>query len=347
MPRQGSNRRAAWAVAAAATLAVTACGQKVPNLAKPDVSSAPGSASASPSDQAVSSSKPLFPLTGLPASTAGAARPAVALLVGGTDPQGLGSADVVYQEATAPARYIALYQSRDATGVGPVTSTQPTDRQILSQVHPVLGYDGAASTYIVKSLDKTTITDAGFAAQPGLYSDGTEGLTTSTQAIAGVGTRQTAPPPLFSYRGVGPAAETLASAGLWRPTSATVTVPGLGTEDWTFSQHTDRWTLTSGGPRVEVANLIIQTVAYSTDVINAHKGVSVPVLTVVGSGRAEALSGSVGGGGGGTAASGTWSRLHAGQVTNYFDTSGAPMAFQPGPTWVILAPSGSHVSTSG
>lgn len=347
MPRSGNNRRAAWAAAAAAaTLAVAACGTGAPNLAKPDYSSAPGSPSASPSDQAVSSSKQVFPLTGLPASSAGAARPAIALLVDGTDPQGLGTADVVYQEATAPTRYIAVYQSKAGTGVGPITSTQPSDRQVLSQLHPVLGYDGAASTYIIKSLDKTTITDAGYATQSGLYTTAAAGLTTSTQAIASAGGSQTAPPQLFTYRGVGPGGSTLATAGQFRPSSVTVTGPGLSTEHWTFSQHSDRWTLASGGPRVQVANLVIQTVAYSTHVINAHKGISVPLLTVVGSGRAQVFSSSVGGSGGGTGATGTWSRQHSGQVTNYFDSGGTPMAFQPGPTWVILAPPGSQLSTS-
>ena len=48
-----------------------------------------------------------------------------------------------------------------------------------------------------------------------------------------------------------------------------------------------------------------------------------------------------------TAATGTWSKPHTSDLTNYFDTSGAPMAFLPGPTWIILAPPGTHVSTGG
>ena len=35
------------------------------------------------------------------------------------------------------------------------------------------------------------------------------------------------------------------------------------------------------------------------------------------------------------------------QLTNYIDDDGFPMAFQPGPTWVIFAPKGTKVSTSG
>jgi len=57
------------------------------------------------------------------------------------------------------------------------------------------------------------------------------------------------------------------------------------------------------------------------------------------------LSGSAGGSG--TAAPGTWSKPHLNQLTNYIDDNGFPMAFQPGPTWVIFAPKGTKVSTSG
>jgi hypothetical protein len=331
----------------AAALAVTACGH-VPNLAQPGVTVSAGSPSASSSDRAISSAGQVFPLTGLPAaSAAGAARPAVALLVAGPNPQGLGSADVVIEEITTPVRYIALYQSRAAAGVGPITSTLPADRGILALVHPVVGYNGAATPYIPKLLDKARITDASYAHDPALYTSEPSGLTTSTLAVAGLGHKDTAPPPLFAYRGTGAADNTLATHGQSRPRSATVTLPGLGTQDWTFDSRTDRWMLTSGGPAVQVANVIVQTVSYSTDVLNAKRGTSVPVIGLTGSGRAEVLSGSVAGGSGGTAASGTWSRLRNGQVTNYFDSSGSPMAFQPGPTWVILAPAGARVSTSG
>jgi hypothetical protein len=348
MPQPGTRLWAGRAVVAVAALTAAACSH-LPNLAKPDVtsSSAP-TTSASPSDRAVSSSQQVFPLTGLPApSPAAAARPSVALLVGGPAPQGLGSADVVFEEATAPVRYVAVYQSRGAADVGPITTTQPSDRELLPLLHPVVGYDGAVTTYISALLGKTkNITDAGYGTDPSLYTSGPAGLTTSTQAIAGAGSKDPAPPPLYTYRGTGSAGTSLAGSGQWHPTSATLTIPGLGTQTWTFDAHADRWTLTSGGPRVQAANLVVQTVSYSTHVLNPKHGTSVPVLQLIGSGHAEVLSGSAGGSAG-TAASGTWSRQTAGQVTNYFDASGSPMAFLPGPTWVVLAPAGTQVRTSG
>jgi hypothetical protein len=342
--------RAAAGVAAAAVLVVTAC-SGVPDPVESGSRSSPtapspATPSASSSARAAGSDRPVAPLTGLPAvNQAAATRPAVALLISGTVPQGLGSADLVYQDFASPVRYIALYQSRSATA-GPIAPTQPTDRTILPSMHPIVGYDGAASGYFVKLLDKTKVTDAGYGRYPQLYTTTAAGLTTSAQTILHGVSGGTSAPTILPYRGTGAAGSTLASSGVWTPGSAQVTIPGFGTQDWTFSQHTNRWSLASGGPPVQVANVIIQTVGYKQDVLNAHLGKVVSIAQLTGSGRAEVLSGGAGGHSGGTAASGAWSRLHPGQVFNYFDGKGVPMAFQPGPTWVILAPAGTRVTTA-
>src|SRR5580693_6848598 len=145
-------------------LAVTGCGQAPPDPVRPGISSSTfPSGPATPSASAAASSRPLQPLTGLPAaSTADATRPAVALMVSGTNPQGLSSADVVYEEISSPVRYIAIYQSSLTATVGPITTTNPTDREALAVLHPLTGYDGAAAGFFIKLLDATKITDAGY-----------------------------------------------------------------------------------------------------------------------------------------------------------------------------------------
>jgi len=348
MPRGGSLRqfRAAAAVLAAAGLSVAACSKAI-NVGGAAGPSAPASPSASSPASADSASRPVAPLTGLPAANGAAAgKPAVAVDLAGPSPSGLSSADVVFQEFSSPVRYIAVFQSKQATA-GPVTGTQPADKLALSVLHPLLGYDGAAAPYFIKTLDKSKVTDAGYAGHPSLYTTGAQGLTTSTQAIVSAITGQTAPPPLFRYRGASSGADTLAVAGLSRPTSAQVTIPGYGTEDWTFNQQHNMWQLTGGGPPISVANLVVQMVSYTSVGINKHAGLSAQVAQLVGSGHAEVLSGGASGGSGGTAASGTWSKPHLADVTNYLDSSGSPMAFQPGTTWIVLAPPGTQVSTSG
>ena len=99
---------------------------------------------------------------------------------------------------------------------------------------------------------------------------------------------------------------------------------GNATQDWTFSQKHNAWELTSGGPPVRVANVVVQTVPYKTIGINKRAGISAQVAQVLGRGHAEVLSGSAAGGSGGTAASGTWAKTHIRDVTNYLENSGSP-----------------------
>jgi hypothetical protein len=336
-------RRAAVGLVTAAglTVAVTGCGQAPPNPV--GTGSASPLPSSSTSASAVSSSHAVAPLTGLAAaSSADATKPAVALMVSGTSPQGLTSADVVYEEISSPVRYIAIYQSNQSATVGPITTTNPTDREALAVLHPLVGYDGSAAPYFVKLLDATKIVDAGFTSHSTLYSSSAAGVTTTPQAISGA-VRGTAPPAIFQYRGSG--TSTLATTGVSRPTSVSLSIPGLGTQAWSFDSSTGRWVCNSGGPSVQVANLVVQDVTYKTVNVNPKHGIVVSAASISGSGRDEVFSGRISGGSGGTAASGTWSKPHTTSLTNYFDSSGNAMAFSPGPTWVILVPPGTKVST--
>jgi hypothetical protein len=350
MFRRRRSRLARCAVASVAvaslTAAVAACGQTPSNPVGSGVStSGPASASATPSPSAASSARPPAPLTGLPAASAAvAARPAVALAVGGATPLGLGSADIVYEEPGPPVRYLAVYQSSQAARVGPITTINPSDRQVLAVLHPVVGYDGAAAPYFIKLLDATKVTDADYTTHPSLYKAAANGVTTTprtlTQGVRGA----TSPPPTFQYRSTG--TSLLAATGVSRPTRVTLSIPGLSTQDWRFDSHADRWSLTRGGPAVRAANLIVQDVRYKLVNINRKHGTIMRAAEVTGSGRAEVFSGSDSGSRGrGTAARGTWSKPHLRSLTNYFDSSGIPMAFLPGPTWIILAPPGTHVTT--
>ena len=333
-------RPVAAGLAVVAGLAIAGCAQ-VPSPVGAAVP--PTSPSARSSPTGASASGAVAPLTGLPASPADAARPAVALDVAGPNPRGLTAADVVFEEITSPVRYIAVYQSRDASGVGPITTTQPTDRAALSALGSIVGYNNAAAPRFIKLLDHSKITDAGYSGHASLYSSGAGGLTTSTRAISRVAPHAAAPQPLFSYRGAG-VGDTLAGKE-FRCTSVSVAIPGAGTQEWVFNQRADRWDLTRNGPRgIAVANLVVQMVSYKQ---NNVQGVAVPTAEITGTGRAEVFSGTVAGGSGGSGAVGTWSKPHINDITNYFDSTGTPMAFQPGPTWVVFAPPATHVSTSG
>lgn len=351
MPRTRLSPQLRWLTiaAAAAGLMTAGCGQGVPNPVGSGKPSSPSATSSSGTKASTDgSAQPTSPLTGLPAaSPADAAAPAVAVIVSGADPAGLGSADVVFQDISgSTARYLAVFQSRSASAVGPVTTTQPEDGQILSVLHPLTAYDGGTSTF-VKILDHLSITDVGEAAYPSAYTTTPTGSAVSTTAILHAVSGGKAPPPLFRWRGSATGAVTLAPSDVSRPTSVRLSVPGWGSQSWTFDASADRWVLASGGPRVEVANLVVQTVGYKAVYQSQRYGITVPSARVLGTGRATVFSGAASGGSGGTAASGTWSKPHLDDVTNYFASDGQPMAFLPGPTWVILVPAGTQIATSG
>jgi DUF3048 family protein len=338
-------RWAAGGLAVAAGLVVAACAAGAPDIG-PSGGSGPAASPTSSAGARTTSAGPPAPLTDLPAaSAADAQRRAVALALSGSDPHGLTSADVVYQEFAAPVRYIAVFQSKEATGVGPLTSTQPTDGQALSVLRALFGYDGSTPVF-TKELNHTQVANLDRSAHPSLYSTGGPGVSASTRTVQRAIRGGGAPPQIFFFRGEGgQQSSVLATVHLSRPAAAKVTIPGYGTESWAYGSKTGLWTLTGGGPKVGVANVVVQTVPYKQAVVSHRAGTTVPSARLIGHGTVEVLSGSAGGGG--TAAPGTWSKPHLNQLTNYTDGNGYPMAFQPGPTWVIFAPKGTKVSTSG
>jgi hypothetical protein len=336
-------RAAAAFGAASVGLVTVACGPAGAAKLMLRPSAQPSGAATSPRPAATPS--PVAPLTGLPSSAAVAARPAVALPVTGGHPSGLSAADVVFEEISNHVRYVAVFQSRQARRVGPITGTLPSDGQILSVLHPLTGYSSGTPSFI-KVLHRTSVVDVGYPAHSSLYSDG--GVVASTSNFAHAA-RASAPPPLFSYRGADSGSTVLATAGQWRPTSVTVTFPRGGSRRWVFEQRANQWAEASGGPPARVANLVIQTVRYKTVYLSRKLRLTAPSARVMGRGRVEVFTG-IGGtadrGPGGLAAAGEWSKPGLRDVTQFLDARGYPMALQPGPTWVILAPLGTKIKTS-
>jgi hypothetical protein len=287
------------------------------------------------------------PLTGLPARGARAAgRPAVAVPVSGSQPQGLGSADVVYEELTSPLRYVAIFQSRDGS-VGPVGQTRPTDAQALSVLHPLAAYDGGTPSFI-RVLDASDVVDVGYASHPALYRQSAQGPTVSTSQVQQAA-RGTAPPQLFTYQGSGVGdAPAFASTGVRRAATLRVTAPGQATQVWTFDARAHSWRQVAGGPAVRATNVVVQDVPYKTVYLSRKYGLTTTSARVVGSGSALVVSETGGtAGSSGTAVKGTWSKPGLRAVTAYLDARNSPVGFQRGSTWVILAPAGTQAVTSG
>jgi Protein of unknown function (DUF3048) N-terminal domain/Protein of unknown function (DUF3048) C-terminal domain len=303
-----------------------------------------GGASRAPAQDATA----VAPLTGQAVTPAVAQRPAVAVAISGPNPAGLGSADLVYEETSSPVRYLAVFQSAEASAVGPVASTRPTDGQLLSVLHPLTGYAGGTASF-VSVLDATKIVDVGYPGHASLYSSGSGGLTTSTAALAAAGKSDGPPPGLFFYRDPG---VPLASAKQTRPASVRLDVPGQQEQRWDYDATAGRWVRTAGGPRASVANLIVQIVDFKTVYLSRKYGQTAQSARAIGTGPATVFSAASAGtatpgGIGGTAAAGTWVKPGLTTVTNYLDASGVPMDFARGPTWIMLTPAGTRIIPAG
>ena len=310
-------------------LGVAACGGgSDAGKALPPPSPYGSSPSASPSASAPYGPSPL---TGLPArSPQNAARPAFGVAVSGTDTSGLDDADVVYEEESDPVRYLAVYQSRDSDRIGPLGQARSTDPQVLGMLHGAVGY-ASIRPGPLSQFKAMGAVDAGLPGHAKAYHSSGGNTYTSTKAmyaaLAKLKDKPSSAPTLFSYATAG---KSLASGKVKKAGSLTVTVPGRGTQRWTYAGGD--WKRTSGGPRVTVANVIVQHTEYKQTNI-AHGGVTAPKAKVFGKGACQVVSGA-------HAATGRWNRQAADSLMLYVDVASFPFRLTPGRTWVVLAPPG-------
>lgn len=324
-------------VAVCAALAVlTGCGSTASGGAAASPLWPTASPSASATAVATASSGPTAPLTGLRVSHEVATGPAVAVPVaeddGGAAPAGLSRADLVYQEFDRPGgtHLLAVYQSRAADRIGPVDITRPVDVKLLPVLRPAYAFAGGPEGFTVQvrnaglhGVDEVTTPEA------------FHGSYTGTALVTRhAGHRLAAPPPVLSFAEPGdPLGEHARHA-----TRLTVRVPGAHTQVWSYDADSRLWRRTNGGSGITVANVVVQRVAYR-HVVNRHLvgGVTATALAV-GHGSCLAVSRD-------RSVTCTWSRPGRDRVTNYADSSGAALQFQPGPSWILLAPPGTTVTT--
>lgn len=314
---------------AAPLLLTLACSPAAPSTAAttPASTQQPTSASASPSPSAPA---PVYlaPLTHLPTSAAVLTRPAVAVAVDG-NPVGLAQADIVYEEISDTLRWVAVYQSTDAT-VGPVAPTRPADHLLVGVLGPIYAFDGGPKGFVAQ--DKTgDVVPLDATATPSAFVTTGGRLTVST-ASARVGRTAAKPAPVLPF--AGPLTPQLAAHVTKR--KVTLVVPGAATQTWAFDAATHLWTRSTGGPKVSVANLVVQSVAYKSVQLKHPDGPFVPSARVTGLGHSWVFAGS-------DMVSGIWRKSGKASVTNYGDNHGVPARFTAGRTWVVLLPPGSRV----
>ena len=258
---------------------------------------------------------------------------------------GLSKADVIYEEPVEGGitRFIALFQCNDAGRVGPVRSGRLIDPQILMQygAHPLLAYSGAIGAAIT-AIDSSSLIDVGVNRAP--VSDYNRdpsrsvphNLYTSTRALYADGAAQHAP------AAAPPSPFTFGPEGLGATPAASIHIPYEYSDvTWTWNATAGVWfrsyadtgaaTFAEGGPMVANDVIVMHVVMYPSQYIEDATGSHENLLVLTGTGPLQVYRN-------GTQLTGTWKRPALGNTTQYLDSSGHPIALQPGRVWIELVP---------
>lgn len=289
----------------------------------------------------------VYPLTGMPAvNRANAARRAITVKIDNNAqarPQaGLDRADVIYEEFTEGiTRFVVVFQSSDATLVGPVRSVRPGDPNIVKPLGGTLAFSGGSPAVLdivrasgipqITENDKDTLKRRSGRKPPhNLYTN-----TADLYKKAGAGS----PPPVLSTflapgsppTGAGATAATRISLSPAPGVSAAYqwdATAGVWKRSTDGAPHA-----LEGGGQISPRNVIVQYVPYAN--FAADQKVKYP--ETVGSGDAVVFVG-------GMQMKAKWAKSGPSAVSTFTDTAGKPIALAPGQTWVHLQPTGSPVT---
>ncbi|MCZ7440766.1 DUF3048 domain-containing protein [Micromonospora sp. WMMC241] len=282
-------------------------------------------------------SQPPAPLTGVPAGTpAVATRPALAVPVRvspSTTPAGLDAADVVYAEfAESDSLHLtAVFHSREAAKVGPVTEIRPVDIRSVAVLRPFVGYTGGPTGFLAQFKDSKL---------GGITPDDDDkafsGDYTSTAALWRAAPKAAAPPtPVLDYATT--PGDALAGRDLAPARQLTVSVPGGPPMVWRYDAAKSVWTTRVGKATVAATSVVVLTTEYRTLDVRKPSPRSLPSAKVFGQGAAIAVSGPSG-------AKGTWRKPGQDLVCNVVDADGGLMHPQPGNAWVVYVSSTAKVT---
>ncbi|MEU3457135.1 DUF3048 domain-containing protein [Micromonospora sp. NPDC006766] len=331
------NRRQVLCVALAPVLVVgfgAACSKPRPPASSVQVvdpgTSGPATGSPTPA-------LPAAPLTGLPVSApAVAARQAVAVplrVSRSTTPAGLDAADLVYAEfAESDTLHLtAVFQSRDAAKVGPVTEVRPVDIRSVAVLRPFVGYAGGPTGFLTQFAQSglAGITSAERGAKV-FKADHT-----STAALWNVAPKGGQPPtPALDHATDD---DPLAAHDLVPAHELTVDVRGGPPMIWRYDQQKSHWVSKVGTVTVTAASVFVLTMEYRTLQVRHPSPRSLPAAKVFGVGAVVAVSGP-------SSAKGRWRKPGLDLACTIADSGGDIMQPRPGNAWVIYAPTTAKVT---
>ena len=277
-----------------------------------------------------------YPLTGRAAPSAQAAtRPIVAVAVqsavGRAASSGLDKADQVYAYFPAPRRQrlLAVFQSQDASRVGPVAGTRPLDGSTALVLRAVIEHSGGAPRF-VRQLTATSLPQWSAVVHPASFArDSTGALYGSTASGRAAPGARPALEGLVAFRTPVAAAST--------PAPVNVAVPGQPRLQLRYDASRRIWSGTLGPLAIRATNVILQRANYQPLALSNTPGDTELQPKALGEGKATVLSGA-------QASSATWNRRSRKRLTSYVASNGVPIRLVPGATWVIIVPTGASIT---
>jgi hypothetical protein len=297
------------------------------------------------------------PLTGALLKPSVADRPAVIVKVDNAPdarPQAaLNDADVIYEERVegSVVRFLAVFQSKEPTIVGPVRSVRSTDAAVVAPIGGVFAYSGGIVPFInrVKATGIKVVPESDDP-KIGVYKRAGKKRPYATYANtvklrAQLSPSAAAPPPLFPRIRPGTDFDE-ANPSATKITSLRVVFGSLTTADWTWDASKQLWLRSTNGTvhlledrtRLSTACLVLQKVPYRATQYTDRSDFTVDEALITGSGDAFiACDGSV--------VTARWHKPSIKAVTTYTNsTSGASITLPVGRVWVSLVPTSGQIT---
>jgi Protein of unknown function (DUF3048) N-terminal domain len=327
------HRSRAVTVAIVALVATAACSSPKPQQivgTQPQASASAAAPSPSPSPV----SEPLEPLTGLPGTATGAAVVVpFDIAKGAPKPVGIADADIVSVEFSEQGtlRLVGIFQSKSPSKVGPVGAARPSDLKVVDTESAIIAQSGATiGTVETAKAFHVTIRSPGRSA-PGFSSSGRSVYVNPTAVR---GTDKTAPPAMFEYSTGRP----LSRVAVSTVHRVVIAAPGHTPLTWTLDATTKLWHTTIAGIVMTTPNLVILTTPYTTKYVSSE-GRNLSFAAPLGSGKATVVASD-----GAIAAS--WYKKGFDGFLNMLGPDQDTPQLTAGTTWIMLAPTGSKVTTS-
>ena len=261
---------------------------------------------------------------------------------------GIGEAEAVFEllVESGITRFIALFHQTDSSSVGPVRSVRPTDPHLLRHLNTTLLTSGGQN-WIINSFPRNGVgvigeigvggrRDPSRQAPHNYYVNTTELRLVADQRLY----PDTAPPPLFEFGDLPPAA---ARGGVtqiemgWAPdNTVTWRLNGAHWERFLPSgPHT--WTRGEGTEEVITADTLVVLLSRLFYTPPPQGGLALPTMETTGEGRALVFAR-------GQMVEGKWERADTSQPFSLSLADGSPLTVPPGRPWISLFPEGRPVS---